>query len=81
MVQALLGDYRAAPGGARCHRTVRDGVRPAVSDHDYLSTACFHAEHERCRRSCKFCSAQCRCHCHDSDLSNQQEGAIECATS
>ena len=32
--------------------------------HDYLSTACYHAHHERCRRKCKFCAAKCRCACH-----------------
>ena len=36
-----------------------------VEDHYYLSTACLHAEHEQCRRACKFCSARCHCHCHD----------------
>jgi hypothetical protein len=32
--------------------------------HDYLSTACFHGLHERCRRHCKFCGVDCRCPCH-----------------
>lgn len=32
--------------------------------HDYISTACFHALHERCRKTCKFCSTDCRCTCH-----------------
>jgi hypothetical protein len=32
--------------------------------HDYLSTACSHGLHDRCRRTCKFCRAPCRCGCH-----------------
>lgn len=32
-------------------------------DHTYVSTACFHGEHEWCRRSCKFCSTPCMCEC------------------
>jgi hypothetical protein len=39
--------------------------------HDYLSTACGHAQepgqellHERCRLVCKFCESPCRCACH-----------------
>ena len=35
-----------------------------MSDHDYLSTACFHGLHAPCRKQCKFCDAQCRCSCH-----------------
>lgn len=33
--------------------------------HDYLSTACFHGLHDRCRKSCKFCGTNCKCYCHD----------------
>ena len=32
--------------------------------HEYLSTACHHGIHSRCRGTCKFCSAQCKCPCH-----------------
>lgn len=32
--------------------------------HDYLSTACFHGLHERCRKECKFCGQWCKCKCH-----------------
>ncbi len=32
--------------------------------HIYLSTACQHDEHGLCRRTCKYCSAKCRCDCH-----------------
>jgi hypothetical protein len=34
------------------------------SEHDYLSTACLHGEHQHCRLVCKFCPAECRCECH-----------------
>lgn len=29
--------------------------------HSYVSTACHHGLHERCRITCKFCEAVCRC--------------------
>lgn len=35
-----------------------------MSEHDYLSTACHHGLHPRCRRTCKFCDTPCRCDCH-----------------
>jgi hypothetical protein len=35
-----------------------------MSAHDYLSTACLHGLHDRCRLVCKFCAAACRCGCH-----------------
>jgi hypothetical protein len=38
-------------------------------EHDYLSTACFHGQHDRCRRQCKFCDAACNCECHKAELS------------
>lgn len=36
--------------------------------HDYTSTACTHEIHDRCRRSCKFCTALCACDCHGAHL-------------
>lgn len=41
-------------------------VRPAPDPtaHDYLSTACHHGLHDRCRKVCKFCPTACRCVCH-----------------
>lgn len=35
------------------------------SVHIYVSTYCQHAQHERCRLTCKVCEARCRCPCHD----------------
>lgn len=32
--------------------------------HIYLSTACFHDLHDRCRLVCKFCDQPCLCLCH-----------------
>jgi hypothetical protein len=32
--------------------------------HEYLSTACYHGLHDRCRQTCKFCEAKCMCQCH-----------------
>lgn len=41
--------------------------------HDYLSTACGHAQepgmehlHSACRLECKFCATPCGCECHKS---------------
>lgn len=34
--------------------------------HAYVSTACLHEFHPRCRMTCKFCTVPCRCHCHSS---------------
>lgn len=33
-------------------------------EHPYVSTACWHGLHPRCRDSCKFCAEACRCTCH-----------------
>lgn len=30
----------------------------------YKSTACFHDEHEKCRKVCKYCGVACWCPCH-----------------
>lgn len=32
--------------------------------HIYISTACQHELHERCRLKCKFCQVECFCLCH-----------------
>lgn len=45
---------------------------PADGVHEYLSTACWHAQaddtkhlHNLCRLTCKWCPEQCRCTCHE----------------
>ncbi|WP_280391490.1 hypothetical protein [Nocardia wallacei] len=35
-----------------------------MTAHDYLSTACLHELHDRCRLTCKWCPSTCRCACH-----------------
>jgi hypothetical protein len=32
--------------------------------HTYISTACHHELHRRCRDLCKFCEEPCSCSCH-----------------
>lgn len=32
--------------------------------HVYVSTACLHGLHDRCRLQCKFCPSTCHCDCH-----------------
>ena len=39
-------------------------MRVNDDEHVYISTACLHEEHGRCRRTCKFCAALCQCECH-----------------
>lgn len=31
----------------------------------YVSTACQHALHRRCRKKCKWCKMPCACYCHN----------------
>lgn len=38
-------------------------LEKAAQEHVYISTACYHGLHDRCRQSCKFCSTPCRCSC------------------
>lgn len=35
--------------------------------HVYVSTACQHDLHNRCRLICKFCATPCLCKCHGPD--------------
>lgn len=32
--------------------------------HDYVSAACWHAQHGACPGTCEWCDATCRCACH-----------------
>ena len=54
-----------------------------MSGHEYLSTACWHGVHTRCRSECKFGGETCVCECHgerpaydDADLRAALLGAI-----
>lgn len=38
-----------------------------MGEHAYVSTACQHQLHQQCRRTCKFCPADCGCMCHIRD--------------
>jgi hypothetical protein len=49
--------------------------------HEYLSTACWHGDHNYCKSmsgyqgkkrpgQCKFCHAKCSCSCHKTGVSN-----------
>ncbi len=33
--------------------------------HSYISTACHHDSHSKCRLHCKFCRSLCECPCHE----------------
>jgi hypothetical protein len=39
----------------------RSGAAQEVSPHQYISTACLHGQHEKCRRFCKYCKVPCAC--------------------
>ena len=49
--------------------------------HIYMSTACQHGLHDRCRKQCKFCEAKCSCSCHKGGDANCQNQSVEPATS
>lgn len=40
-------------------------VPNASPAHAYLSTYCWHENHDNCRRYCKTCQSPCRCGCHE----------------
>lgn len=40
-----------------------------MSEHIYVSTACLHGLHDKCRLICKYCNSPCECaDCDHSDL-------------
>ncbi len=39
--------------------------------HNYVSTACHHELHDRCRKQCKFCAQPCGCWCHSKSISER----------
>lgn len=54
-------------GGAACSPApgaASTSSQGGDASHNYLSTACLHGLHDRCRENCKFCAAPCRCECH-----------------
>jgi hypothetical protein len=49
-----------------------------IPAHDYVSTACQHGQHERCRKTCKFCQTPCCCtECSRHAVSPAQAGYRE----
>ena len=40
--------------------------------HEYVSTACQHDLHDRCRKVCKFCPAPCGCTCHQEVIQTEE---------
>lgn len=44
-----------------------------IDKHEYLSTACYHGLHERCRKECKFCGVKCNCPCHEMEQKAKAE--------
>ena len=65
-------EVQITPGGnpvcPRCGRWYGPGDRHACmepadgeGEHRYLSTACLHGLHDRCRKVCKFCGQPCVC--------------------
>lgn len=77
--RTLLGDPEFTRLNAHSMRHVVNGIaaiaKPAEPQpqHSYLSTACFHEQHESCRKSCKFCRVECRCTCHRKPAQSPKE--------
>jgi hypothetical protein len=59
---AAVGALVTPPG----QRATTDPVEPC----DYVSKACQHGLHKRCRLSCKFCAARCGCPRHGDDTAS-----------
>lgn len=51
------------PYHVRLHPDEQCTCPQKLPTHDYISTACHHELHDKCRRSCKFCAAMCGCAC------------------
>ena len=47
-------------------RSFAHHIEAVSNDHEhyYVSTACQHEKHSRCRETCKYCSAPCLCPHH-----------------
>lgn len=54
----------ATPTPGETEGQAGSGDDDVVFEHGYLSTACEHELHDRCRLTCKFCSTACYCSCH-----------------
>ncbi len=45
-------------------RRLDDPEKLPAESHDYVSTACLHRLHDKCRLTCKYCKSACLCACH-----------------
>lgn len=63
MVAALVVERNKMRAKLR-HADVQNGSQ-------YLSTACIHELHDRCRLECKFCGDACRCACHQEEAPHE----------
>lgn len=63
-----VGPDRACDGCGGGYGIAHDPDCPGdiFRGHVYTSTSCYHHQHQRCRLTCKFCGASCRCSCHPS---------------
>lgn len=51
-------------------------MAPARDSH-YVSTACQHTLHSRCRAHCKWCNANCRCDCHGDNAGGPLQDEVD----
>jgi hypothetical protein len=65
--------HRYEPGWVDYFRPGGDKRTSVGAEHRYVSTACQHGKHERCRLACKFCGTACVCGCGH----QQKQTAIE----
>jgi hypothetical protein len=76
-IAAIAEEYPAGIDTALILEALDLPVQAAAqaAEHAYLSTGCFHGDHDYCQSmtglngskrpgECKFCSAPCRCSCH-----------------
>lgn len=77
-VDRLTGELRAAEIDRDRLTATVEMLTGQGASHVYLSTSCFHGEHDYCASmtgyqgakrggQCKFCEAKCTCPCHTSE--------------
>ncbi len=64
LCEAIKTGLRFSPVSECSVREVREGTEADLAKHVYVSTACQHGLHDRCRQQCKFCETPCLCDCH-----------------
>ena len=74
-IAAIAAEYPAGIDTALILEALGEWAATQATGHTYLSTGCFHGNHDYCQSmtglngskrpaSCKFCSAPCQCFCH-----------------